>query len=108
MRRGDIVTISAPGDYGKPRPAIIIQSDRLHQTKSVQVCPITTTEVDSPLFRLMVTPAPETGLRAVSFAMVEKITVVRREKCGPVIGRLPGELIPHLDEMLAIAIGLAD
>jgi mRNA interferase MazF len=108
MKRGDIVTISAPGDYGKSRPAIIIQSDRLHETKSVMVCPMTTTEVDSPLFRLMVDPVPETGLRAVSFAMVEKLTTVQRQKCGPVIGRLPDEVILALDEMLAVAIGLAD
>lgn len=27
MRRGDIVTIALQGDYGKPRPALIIQSD---------------------------------------------------------------------------------
>ena len=24
MRRGDFVTVAAPGDYGKPRPALII------------------------------------------------------------------------------------
>ncbi|MGA9549823.1 MAG: type II toxin-antitoxin system PemK/MazF family toxin, partial [Rhodomicrobium sp.] len=28
MKRGDIVIVSAPGDYGKPRPAVVIQSDK--------------------------------------------------------------------------------
>ena len=108
MKRGDIVTIATQGDYGKPRPAIIIQSDRLQLTKSVMVCPMTGAEVDSPLVRLMIPPVPVTGLRIASFAMGEKLTAVRREKCGPVIGRLPDELVLALDEMLAVVMGLAD
>lgn len=108
MKRGDIVTISTLGDYGKPRPAIIIQSDRLDATKSVMVCPMTSTDVDSPLARLMITPDQETGLRVVSFAMVEKCTPVRRDKCGAVIGRMPQSLLPALNEMLAVVMGLAD
>jgi mRNA-degrading endonuclease toxin of MazEF toxin-antitoxin module len=27
MRRGDVVSIAAAGDYGKPRPAVIVQTD---------------------------------------------------------------------------------
>lgn len=27
MKRGDLVTVSLSGDYGKPRPALVIQSD---------------------------------------------------------------------------------
>ena len=29
MSRGDVVIVAAPGDYGKPRPAVIVQSDAL-------------------------------------------------------------------------------
>ena len=29
MKRGDIVLAVARGDYGKPRPAVIVQSDDL-------------------------------------------------------------------------------
>lgn len=108
MRRGDIVTISTPGDYGKARPAIIVQSDRLDATKSVMVCPMTSADVDAPLARLRVAPLPETGLRVVSFAMVEKMTATRREKCGPVIGRLPAELLQTLGEMIVVVMGRAD
>jgi len=31
MQRGDIVTVAAPGAYGKPRPAVVIQGDILNQ-----------------------------------------------------------------------------
>jgi mRNA interferase MazF len=108
MRRGDILTIAISGDCGKPRPAIVIQADRLEDTDSVLVCQVTTTHRDTPLYRLMIPVTPETGLRAVSYVMADKIFAVRRGKCGPVIGRLPDEGILALDEMLAVVIGLAD
>jgi hypothetical protein len=34
MRRGDIVTVAAPGAYGKPRPAVVIQGDSLNQREA--------------------------------------------------------------------------
>jgi mRNA interferase MazF len=106
MKRGDLVTIATPGDYGKPRPAVVIQTDRLEDTDSVLICQITTTWRDTPLYRLMVPATGETGLRAVSYVMTDKIFAVRRDKCGPVIGRLPHDLVAGLDEMLAVMIGL--
>jgi mRNA interferase MazF len=108
MRRGDILTIAISGDYGKPRPAVVIQAVALGDTDSILICQVTTTHRDAPLYRLMIPVTSETGLRAVSYVMADKIFAVRREKCGPVIGRLPDEVIPGLDEMLAVVIGLAD
>lgn len=108
MKRGDIVTVAVSGDYGKPRPAIVIQSDWLDETDSVLVCLMTTTQRDTPLYRLDIAATPSTGLREPSQAMVDKITAVRRDKCGGVIGHLgQGELI-SLDRMLALVIGIAD
>ena len=41
MNRGDVVTVAATGDYGKPRPAVIVQTDALPATHaSVVVCRI--------------------------------------------------------------------
>ena len=108
MTRGDIVTIVSQGDFGKPRPAIVVQSDRLSQTLSVLVCPMTSTQSDASGARLMVPPLPETGLRAISFAMADKVAPIRRQKCGPVIGRIPAGLMTHLNEILALTLGLAD
>ncbi len=40
MKRGDIVLVTAPGDYGKRRPAVVIQSDLFNDTHaSIVVCP---------------------------------------------------------------------
>ncbi len=108
MRRGDIVTVAAPGDYGKPRPAIIVQSDLIADVDSVILCPLTTFERDAPLFRVSVDAGPSTGLRHRSQVMVEKIRSVRRSRCGPIIGRVDDSTLATFDERLAIVVGLAD
>ena len=55
MTRGAIVVVSARGDYtGKPRPALVVQSDLFNPTHaSVTICPITSDCMDAPLFRIM-------------------------------------------------------
>ena len=39
-KRGDLVTVSLPGDYGKPRPALVIQNDLLNELDSLVLCPV--------------------------------------------------------------------
>ena len=41
IRRGDLVTVALPGNYGKPRPALVIQSDLFEEHPSVTILPIT-------------------------------------------------------------------
>ena len=48
MRRGDLVTVAMPGDFGKPRPALVIQSDQFDRTATVTVLLISSTLVDAP------------------------------------------------------------
>jgi mRNA interferase MazF len=108
MKHGDIVTVAAPGDYGKPRPAVVIQSDWLDETDSVLVCLMTTTTRPLPLYRVDVAVGRETGLRDASQIMVEKIMAIRRDKCGAAIGRLDDESFSTLNRMLALMVGVAD
>jgi mRNA interferase MazF len=108
MKRGEIVTVAVQGDYGKPRPAVIIQSDWLDDTDSVLVCLITTARKDAPLYRLDLSANRETGLREPSQVMVEKIMAVRREKCGTSIGHLDAATLVSLGRMLSLTIGIAD
>lgn len=102
------MTVAVRGDYGKPRPAVVIQSDGLAETDSVLVCLLTSTVRETPLYRLTVPSTPETGLQRVSQVMVDKIMAVRREKCGPPIGRLDEAAMLALDRLLALVVGLAD
>ncbi|WP_026792203.1 type II toxin-antitoxin system PemK/MazF family toxin [Pleomorphomonas oryzae] len=108
MKRGDLVTVAAQGDYGKPRPAVVIQSDALDAADSVLVALLTSTIADAPLYRLTLEPTVGNGLKAVSQVMVDKVLAYPRAKCGPVIGRLSPEDMLALNNMLLVMIGLAD
>ena len=108
MKRGDIVTISAQGDYGKPRPAVVVQSDALNAADRVLVALFTSAVTDAPLYRLTVEPASANGLKAVSQVMVDKVLAYPRAKCGPAIGHLSGTDMLVLNTMLSVMIGLAD
>ena len=107
MRRGNMVTIVQPGAYGKPRPALIIQSDFFDVHPSVTVLPVTSELRNAPLFRLRVEPSGENGLRVTSEIMVDKVTTVPREKVGGVFGQLESHHVVELERLLAVFLGLA-
>jgi mRNA interferase MazF len=109
MKRGDVVIVAAPGDYGKPRPAVIVQTDAFPPAHaSVVICQMTSEIVDAPDFRVTIDPNPENGLRVRSQVMVDKPVTVRRERIGQFTGRLTGEDIGRLNVALAFVMGLAD
>lgn len=108
MKRGDLVIVAAAGDYGKPRPAIVIQSDWLKATDSVLLALLTSTLADAPLYRLHIEPSDGNGLKAPSQVMVDKIVAMPREKCGRVIGRINETELIALNHMLSVVIGIAD
>jgi mRNA interferase MazF len=109
MRRGDVVTVAAAGDYGKPRPAVIVQTDAFPETHaSVVICPLTSDLADAPDFRITIAPTPENGLRLKSQVMADKPVTVRRERIGRKIGRLGSPDMARLGNALALVLGLAD
>lgn len=108
MKRGDLVVVAVQGDYGKPRPALVVQSDLFNDTHaSVTVVPVTSTIVDTPLFRVTVEPSQHNGLRLVSQVMVDKVTTVRRERLGQTIGRLEDDVMLRVSRALALWFGIA-
>ena len=108
MKRGDFITVVAPGDYGKPRPAIVIQSDWLKATDSILVALLTSALVDAPFYRLQIESTEENGLKAPSQIMVDKIIAMPRAKCGRTMGRIDEAGLIALNHMLSVVIGLAD
>ena len=109
MKRGDLVVVAVAGDYGKPRPAVIIQSDVFPDSHpSTIVCQLSSQPVDAGDFRLTVEPAAENGLRTRSQIMVDKPVTVRRERIGQTIGRLNDAEMARLNAALAFVMGLAD
>jgi mRNA interferase MazF len=109
MQRGDVVTIAAAGDYGKPRPAVVVQTDALPENHaSVVVCQLTSELADAPDFRVTIEPKPENGLRLKSQVMADKPVTVRRDRIGQKIGRLGSQDMARLGIVLAFVFGLAD
>ena len=108
MKRGDVVTVALRGDYGKPRPAVIVQSDLVAGTDSLILCPFTSDLQPAPLFRIDVEPTKANGLRLRSQLMIDKIAGTPRQKVGSAIGKLEADTMERLTEALALAIGLAD
>jgi mRNA interferase MazF len=109
MRRGDVVVVAAGGDFGKPRPAVVVQTDALPETHaSVVICQMTSDVADAPYFRVTVEPNEKNGLRIRSQVMADKPVTVRRERIGQSIGRLTDADIGRLNIALAFVMGLAD
>ena len=109
MKRGDVVTVAASGDYGKPRPAVVVQTDALPpEHASVIVCQMTSEIAEAPDFRVTLEPSEKNGLRTRSQIMADKPVTIRRERVGSRIGTLDEKDIARLNVALAFVMGLAD
>ena len=107
VRRGDLVTVAVAGDFGKPRPALVIQSDLFDTTATVTVLLVSSTQVEAPLIRLTVEPSASNGLRERSQVMVDKAMTVKRAKLGSRIGRLDDVALVAVNRALALFLGFA-
>lgn len=104
--RGDFVTIAMQGDFGKPRPALVIQADPFNEHATVTVLPVTSTLVAAPLLRVTVEPSPGSGLQKPSQVMVDKAVTVKRDKVGPAFGRIEAETLVEVERCLAVFLGI--
>ena len=107
MRRGDLVTVAMPGDFAKPRPALVVQGDQFSEIGTVTVLLLSGTLVDAPLIRPTALPTPQNGLRKPSQVMVDKAMSVKRDRLGPVIGSLDAETMVTVSRALAVFLGIA-
>ena len=107
MRRGDLVAVAVSGDFGTPRPALVVQSDRFDATATATVLLISGTLVDAPLLRLTVEPTPRNGLLKRSQIMVDKAVTVKRDKLGEPFGRLDEAAMIAVNRSLALFLGFA-
>lgn len=107
MRRGDFVTIAMQGDFGKPRPALIVQSNQFSEHASVTVLLVSSALVDAPLLRVSVHPDPENGLQKPSQVMVDKAMTVKKDKLGVAFGHLNADGMLEIERCLAVFLGIA-
>jgi mRNA interferase MazF len=106
--RGELHAAVLSGDFGKPRPVVIVQADPyLEVHASVTVCPLTTHLTGFRLFRIAVAPDKRNGLKEASEVMVDKLSSLRRERIGDPIGRLSALDMRAIDEALRRWLALA-
>jgi mRNA interferase MazF len=105
--RGDLVTVAMAGDFGKPRPALVVQSDQFSGHPTITVLLLSSTPIDAPLVRLAVDPSPQNGLRKVSFVQVDKAMTIRRDKIGETIGHLDDATMIRVNRAMAVFLGIA-
>ena len=103
MRHGDLVTVALPGDFGKPRPAVVVQSDLFANHATVTVLPVTSTVTPpTPLFRLPLKQSHDNGLQAPSCVTVDERLSVRVENTGNTIGRLDDAGVLRTNRAMAL------
>lgn len=105
--RGSLVTIATQGDFGKQRPALVIQSDLFDEHPSVTVLPVSSALVEAPLLRITLQPNTTNGLQKPSQVMIDKAITVRRDKLGPVFGRVAPDVMLSVERSLAVFLGIA-
>ena len=108
MKRGEIWTVSgAPGYGSKPRPVLIVQSNRLAAAQSVLTCGFTSEDNVELPFRPLIVATPDNGLDRASHVMTEKLTAVPRSKLGNRIGTLSDEDLEQVELALLVVLGFA-
>ena len=105
MRRGDLVTVAMSGAYGRPRPALIIQSDNFAELGSVTFLPITSDVLPARTFRVLISPTTENGLQSSSQIMADKCSTLPLTKVGEVFGRLDDTDMGRVNRALAVFLG---
>ena len=103
------MTIALQGDLGKPRPAVIVETDRMHPSTHVLVCPGTSmVRPDVEPRRVLVLPDEANRLRSPTHFQIDRVIGIRRESCGAVIGQLSPDVMTEIDERLMAILGLAE
>jgi mRNA interferase MazF len=107
MKRGDLVLVAVPGDFGKPRPALLVQNNLFDQHPSITICLITSHVLEAPLLRYTVEPTGSNGLSKKSQIQIDKLVTIARTKAGQVIGSLTRKQMQEATRLLALFIGIA-
>ncbi|MDQ2861183.1 MAG: type II toxin-antitoxin system PemK/MazF family toxin [Pseudomonadota bacterium] len=106
LARGDLVTVALSGDYGKPRPALVVQDDAFMGLESVTVLLLTSELREAPLVRIAMQPSSENGLQRASDVMIDKAATVPRSRLGARIGLADAETLRAVDLALTRFLGL--
>ncbi len=106
MKRGEVVLVAPPGEFGKPRPALIIQSNAAFPSGNFTYLPITSDLLRVPGVRIPVLPSPQNGLRQPSEIMVDMIQTSSLARFGDIIGTIDADTLRRVEASLDLHLGL--
>lgn len=103
MKRGEIYYIVPPRDFGKQRPAVVIQSSLfLAHAPSVTFCLMTgSIQFVNPV-RILVNPTRANGLDQPSLIQIDKIVTVEADRIRNRIGVLTPVQVAAVDAALKL------
>jgi mRNA interferase MazF len=107
LKRVDLVAIAVQGEFGKPRPALVIRANPFEAHSTFTVLLTSSTMVDAPIFRITIQPSLQNGLQKPSQVMVDKAMTFLADKVGVTIGQLDPDSLLAVDRSLAIFLGIA-
>lgn len=93
------------GNFGKPRPGMVMQSSPLDEHATVTVLPVTSTLVDTPMLRVTVQPGLKNGLQKPFQVMVGKAMALRRNKVGLAFGCVVADAMVEVERCFAVFLG---
>ncbi len=106
-KRGDILLCSMSSDFGKVRPAVVVQNTLFNEVRNtITMCPLTTELIEEAVFRPTIKPTEESGLKTTSQIMVDKICSIKKERLKKNVGKLTEGEKQALDESIKLWLGL--
>jgi mRNA interferase MazF len=108
LNKGDVVIVPGGAEYGKIRPAVVVQADAVTRVwNSVVVCPISSHLTTVETFaRIPLQPDEDNGLHLPSQIMVDKITTYPLDKVRGPIGNIDEKSLEALNVSLILMLGL--
>jgi mRNA interferase MazF len=107
VSRGEVVLAAMAGDYGKPRPWLVVQADqhnRADRPDSILVCPFTSHQEDLA-YRVAV-KLPYGSAERASWVMVDKLMAMKRERIRSVIARVSRQELAAVEVAMMDLLGL--
>ena len=106
--RGDIITVSAKSNEGKPRPAVVVQANWLNEKSppSYIVCLLTSDIYPELDFRPIIDHSTTNGLSKKSQIMIDKIQAIREIQIGNKVGAVDKKTLQEIDNNLRLLINL--
>ncbi len=105
MKRGDIALAAPPGEFGKPRPALIIQSDAAFPSGYFTYLPITSDLLRVPDIRIALQPTAQNGLRVPSEVMVDMIQTSSSSRFDKTVGVVDADTLRIIESALSLHLG---